>query len=75
LSANLAVSGTCGGTATYSSAAAQSGASFEGKPALSKVTTQQFNLTGCNPATFRADVDGLPRPCDVFAIRVRHAEH
>ncbi|HEY2559260.1 MAG TPA: hypothetical protein VGI48_06085 [Caldimonas sp.] len=47
---NFTISGTCGGTATETDAAATSGATFEGSPALQSASTQQLNLTGCAPS-------------------------
>src|SRR5678815_1985368 len=48
---SFTISGTCGGTATQTVAAAVNATTFEGAPAFSQVVTQQINLTGCTPAT------------------------
>lgn len=48
------VSGTCGGTATLTKSAATSATTFEGSPAFTQIVTQQFNLTGCTPASSSA---------------------
>ena len=51
---NFTVSGSCGGTAAFTTSAAAGSIQFEGQTVATDSVTQTINLTGCTPATSTA---------------------